>query len=205
MHNSIFIEADSKDTFFKRVEELLNDLDVQYEFLKFDNDFLSIELWRNIEKIIYQRPAYGKQKKVISVFVGSLKEETQNAMLKSLEEMPEFNIFYFGSYDKDQLLDTILSRVYVMADNKDINELLLNFSTKNKEQVVKDLMDKIKDGKDFYILQVVDFILGKLRSDLCKNKHTIKTLLHIKKHLIEKQVPYSPHIKFIASVLVSCS
>lgn len=64
---------------------------------------------------IYMKPYLAKRKVVIIGNGDALSTEAQNALLKVLEEPPEYVVFIICVTNQDRLLDTVLSRSHVMS------------------------------------------------------------------------------------------
>ena len=65
---------------------------------------------RELKEKVNYKPAQGRKKVYIIDEVHMLTKEAFNALLKTLEEPPEFVIFILATTEPDKILDTILSR-----------------------------------------------------------------------------------------------
>lgn len=75
---------------------------------------LGIEQARQIKKHLSYKPHQAKGKAVVLEDGGNLTIEAQNALLKTLEELPEHAQFLMGSSSESKLLPTVLSRCEVI-------------------------------------------------------------------------------------------
>ncbi|WP_459129246.1 DNA polymerase III subunit [Guggenheimella bovis] len=64
-----------------------------------------------VQQFLSERPLYGDQKVVIFDDAHLMNVQSQNKLLKTLEEAPSFATLFFITHNPSKLLDTILSRV----------------------------------------------------------------------------------------------
>lgn len=114
---------------------------------------------RKIKEHFFLKPYSAKGRTVIIKDAGVMTLEAQNALLKTIEELPDEAVFIMGSTSEANLLPTILSRCQIIKiqdtrdkrqDNKEDVEKLLNSTveerfeyvekTKNKEELLSSLV-----------------------------------------------------------------
>ena len=83
---------------------------------------LHVEDIRNIRQDAYIAPNEGRRKVYIIKNAGDMSQQSQNALLKVLEEPPEYVVFILTCKSRSELLDTVLSRVQIFTVNCDIGE-----------------------------------------------------------------------------------
>ena len=87
---------------------------------------LTIEVIRNIQQHLFTRPYQEDRKIIILLNADKAQLPAQNALLKSLEEPPEFVQFILSSKHPQTLLPTILSRTILIKktqETKSTNQL----------------------------------------------------------------------------------
>ncbi len=108
----------------------------------------TIELTRTIKTWLSQKPFNHQNKIVIIYQIDQFNLESQNALLKSLEEPGENNYFILTSNKPSKIISTIISRCQIIKiknDFSDKNNLkLLVFSS----QLKTDLLQSENIGKD---------------------------------------------------------
>ena len=96
-------------------------------YLELEDKNIPIELIRQniLEPAVYSPKISDKKIYVIYDCI-NLSETVQNAMLKTLEEPPNFDIFFLVSSNANEFLETIISRCVIIKDNEeaDYKELL---------------------------------------------------------------------------------
>lgn len=75
-----------------------------------DKKSIGVEKIREMSRDVYIKPFEGDRKVYIIEDGGMLTEEAQNAMLKILEEPPEYAVFIIVTVSAELLLSTVLSR-----------------------------------------------------------------------------------------------
>lgn len=104
----VLLIADNLDQIQSHIDSLLKKEYVIDIFYYGDKEAISIDTVREINRIT-QQPAFRKRAFILFDF-HLLKKEAQNALLKTLEERNEENIFIMVSSDEYKVLPTILSR-----------------------------------------------------------------------------------------------
>lgn len=136
----------------------------------------------------------GEEKKVYKgLNQTNFQAETANSLLKIIEEPPENTMFFFLTRDKNDLLETIISRSqsffvpsfkdetrefsgianvfddYLTLERKDSLDLAQNLFTLSKEQ-----------GSENVLTQIQNYLLGLLKSNMDNNLVKLKILNDIK-------------------------
>ncbi|MDP3758549.1 MAG: hypothetical protein Q8Q86_02420 [Candidatus Daviesbacteria bacterium] len=176
----------SKDRLKKEISEILhcnlegyrtNHPDLLY--VK-EGDKLGIAEARKIKGHFSLKPYSAKGRVVVLEDAPSLTTEAQNALLKTLEELPKEAILILGANSDANLLPTILSRCQIIhLENsksrssresefiQDI-EILLSAGTEERFRVV----EKLKNKEEFLAA-----LLAYFHQDLPKNKEFLTKLL----------------------------
>lgn len=132
-----------------KIEDFYNHVDVRV----FDSKELQIA---DVKQIIFEmglRPFFNKKIIIFKNFekVGEL---SQNAMLKSIEELPKDTLIISVCNDTMGILDTIKSRAYSIYLNREFkeheNKSLENFS---KQEILKIFEDKLEKNDILNILE----------------------------------------------------
>lgn len=82
-----------------------------FKILYPDNGAIKVDMIRELSKEIYLLPTISKKKVFIIDDADTMNEQAQNALLKVLEEPPEYATIILIASNKDKLLNTIKSRV----------------------------------------------------------------------------------------------
>lgn len=88
----------------------------------------------------------GKKEKRLVILEGTITIPAQNALLKFLEELQETDVVVFSQKNKDELLDTIISRCKIVSLEVDINE--------QRKAASSDLNIKDLTNEEFIMLAV---------------------------------------------------
>lgn len=130
----------------------------------------------------------------------NFQEETANSLLKIIEEPPQNTTFFFLTRDKNDLIETIISRSqsffvpsYNIPNNdySEIEELFANYPTlerKNSLDLARDLVGLSKEHGSSKILDKIQiFLLSLLKSNLENSALKTKILNDIKVVELAKQ------------------
>lgn len=183
---STLIIAKNKDTINQKNSQLCSALGHQFNqnnpdiLLISENSGWGIDQIRKINNFLSQKPFSHQNKIVIILEVQNLNIESQNALLKNLEE-PGINNYLILSANKiKSILPTIISRCHTIK----ISEKLKNENKQNIKitgNLIKDLALSEKLGQDKEnILPMLENELYFYQQDLVKNPNQ-KT-----KYLLEK-------------------
>ena len=174
----------------------IDKLDISIEFFEKQ---VGIEDVRNIQKKLFLKPLRGKNKAFIINAINGITIESQNALLKILEEPPLSAYIFLIVQNPNLLLPTILSRckTVLLEDEKeiltgkDISELEIligNLSTKDSGFKLKLAQDKAGSREEALswiekaILGIRKILLSKIKSD---KKGDIEALMRIIRKLEE--------------------
>ena len=180
--NIAFISNDIEKAKEKLIEEYSN-------IIVFEDNELKLALVKEIKEEAYKTT---NKEKIILIKAIKLREESQNSLLKLLEESPDKVRFFILTTSKYALLDTIRSRVEIKNINfeiakidininidrlttKDIYETLKKDISKNELKVyIQELFKKIKNPNQRVLN---NFELAIKLVDLNSDKQTILSLL----------------------------
>lgn len=123
-NNSIFqsyifegTKADVKKQYLEFSRNLLKtnkEITSQIEVISPINNNISIEEIREFKKRVFERPTEFSYKIIVIEDSHYMRNESQNAILKTLEELPEYAVVIFTTDNRYKLLKTILSRSQVV-------------------------------------------------------------------------------------------
>lgn len=151
----------------KRVEEIQRTLASHIpsgntnhpDVLYFSSDSkLGIAEARIIKNHFSLRPYSAKGRVVVMEDASVLTLEAQNALLKTLEELPEYALFILGASSDANLLPTVLSRceIVILSPAKPDEGSLTNVSTSDIESLLQasiegrfDLIANLKEKEEF--------------------------------------------------------
>lgn len=133
IYNSYIIETYNYDTvkntikefaiansFDKKLVDTDNHPDIFYLESYDKNIPISVVRSEIVDTAIYT-PKIASKKIYVIYDAVNLEAASQNAMLKTLEEPPEHDIFFLVTSNANKFLDTIISRCIMIKDNEDIN------------------------------------------------------------------------------------
>ena len=108
-----------------------------------DGNNIKIEQIRSIKSKIYEKPIVSDKKVYIINDSQKMTIESQNSLLKILEEPPEYIVIILIVSNQNLILDTIKSRCNKVLFNKIDNSLLKNFLIKsyNFENINDNLLE----------------------------------------------------------------
>lgn len=145
----------------EEIEKLLSEAGLKQnhpDILYFDSTSrLGIEQARIIKEHFSLKPYSAKGRAVVLEDASNLTHEAQNALLKILEELPEYALFILGADSETKLLPTVISRCQVervqgtgdrgQKENyiEDIEELLKASIEERFEYI-----EKLKDREEFF-------------------------------------------------------
>jgi|GEM_PF-3552924 len=118
----------SKNTpsFYKKVEELVSSQNIQKEkFCKIierekEKQFIAIEEVKTIKKFLARKNTRGTKKIVLIPEARFLREDAQNTLLKTIEDLSQNSVIAFGVPNKEFLLQTVISRCAVVYANESV-------------------------------------------------------------------------------------
>lgn len=83
-----------------------------------DEEKLGVEAAKNIRQYLSLKPYQNQGRAVAVISAHNFTPEAQNALLKTLEELPDQATVIMGVDNQDQLLATILSRCQIIQNNQ---------------------------------------------------------------------------------------
>ncbi len=100
-----------------------------------DKNIITVDSIRSLRRMAFERPDRGGKKVYIVEAELGMKADSQNALLKILEEPPEYVVFIILARASEQFLDTIVSRC--------VN---LKVSAPNDSEALEVLAEKVPDA-----------------------------------------------------------
>lgn len=96
----------------ENIDKIIQNINPDLLIVKKDEDkkSIGIDKAREIKKFLKEKPLSGSLKSVVILTAEILTTEAQNALLKTLEEPPEYGEIFLLSKTEDALLGTIVSR-----------------------------------------------------------------------------------------------
>lgn len=183
---STLIIAKNKDSVNKKIDQFCSNLDHQFNqnnpdiLLIDENSGWGIDQIRKINNFLSQKPFSHQSKIVVILETQNLNTESQNALLKNLEEPGIDNYLILSTNKIKSILPTILSRcltIKISEKSKFENKKRIEIT----ENLTKDLALSEKLGKDKEgILPMLENELYIYQQELIKNPNQ-KT-----KYLLEK-------------------
>ena len=123
-----------------------------YKEVEPDGNSIKIAQIREMQERIYEKPIASNKKVMIINESDKMTEEAQNALLKTLEEPPEYAVIILVATNENKLLNTIKSRC-----------LKIGFSNIPEEQIKKYIANnKIIENQSENIIKICDGSIGKL-------------------------------------------
>ena len=183
---STLIIAKNKDTINKKICQLCSDLDHQFNqnnpdiLLIDENSGWGIDQIRKINNFLSQKPFSHQNKIVIILETQNLNIESQNALLKNLEEPGKNNFLILSANKIKSILPTIISRcktIKISEKPKDENKKNIEITSNlNKDLTLSEKLGQDKES----ILHLLENELYFYQQDLIKNPNQ-KTILLIEK------------------------
>ena len=123
---------------------------------------LGIDLVREAERFLYQKPVFSKYRCIIIEDAGWLTPIAQNALLKVLEEPPSHGLILATVDNTTMLLPTVLSRFATIHIGRVSDNQILDFLNK---------YGKISNEKVAHIVAMANGRIGAVRHMLEENDH----------------------------------
>ena len=147
-----------------------------------DDSKLGILEARKIKEFFSLKPFSAKGKAVVLEDASKLTLEAQNALLKTLEELPEQALFILGASSDAGFLPTVLSRCLVTRLQIIVNSGQEDF-TEDIEKLLKsaiperfEYIEKLKDREEFF-LALISYFHQNLASHMESGKVFLRELL----------------------------
>lgn len=99
---------------------------------------ISVDAVREIQEKITTAPAYGRKKVVIIANADKMTVQAQNALLKTLEEPPEYVVIILLCANKTMMLETVKSRVVTVEFSRNTDEEVRQYYLSNDPEATKE-------------------------------------------------------------------
>lgn len=99
-----------------RNKELGLDRFFDLEIIRPENKVINIDSIREMKKKVYEIPLESKYKVFVIEEADCMRVEAQNALLKTLEESPDYCIIILTTDNRNKLYDTIISRCQIISN-----------------------------------------------------------------------------------------
>lgn len=192
LHHAYLIEGNEKEIIPEVLEFLsLLGLDIHNnpDIYHISFDVLKIDDAKEIKTLTTEK-SFGNKKKIFLIVVNDILLQAQNTLLKTFEEPIENTIFFLITPNSSFLLDTLVSRFYLIKTN-------------NEEK-----KDELKEAENFILMTVnqrIDFIKNFLKEEDEEAEESKKTkalrlvnelelLLHNKFTSEQKDFKYLEHL-----------
>lgn len=118
-----------------------------------EEEKLGIEQARKIKEHLLLKPYRDNRQAIAILCAENMTLEAQNALLKTLEELPEESVVFLGASSEEQLLPTVVSRCRIIGfaeipeasykpEHKEVIEELLMMDPQRRFQLVEKLEEK---------------------------------------------------------------
>lgn len=146
------------------------------DLVSVETEKITIDQVRELTKALFVRPLESRYKVLLIRHAGEMRQEAQNALLKSIEEPPEYVVWLLATNNRSKLLPTVRSRCRILSFGGEaeresagidgVNRMMgwaltgdmLNVFTRRR------LFDELKDNKaalldemSRYVLQALHF------------------------------------------------
>ncbi|MDO8619055.1 MAG: hypothetical protein Q7R49_03890 [Candidatus Daviesbacteria bacterium] len=122
-----------------------------------DGEKLGIEQARKIKDFFKYKPTQSKNKALVIETADKMTDEAQNALLKTIEELPENALVVLGASSEESFLPTILSRCQVTRlQSSAISQQMSDYTEEIEKLIKADLSDrfeyieKLKEREEFF-------------------------------------------------------
>ena len=122
-----------------------------------DGKAIKIDQIRNLQSKIVEKPIISNKKVYIIDNADTMTEESQNSLLKTLEEPPEYAMIILIASNENRILQTIKSRCIIIKFEDLTDRQISNFLHLDNKELVKlcggslENAAKIEENKDIYI------------------------------------------------------
>lgn len=162
------------------------------DFMKIEseNDSIKINQIRELQEWIYQKPIISDKKIIIINDADLMTEESQNCILKTLEEPPLYAVIILIVYNESKLLNTIKSRC-----------LIMNFHDISKSEIA-DYIEKnnIMDNPNQNIIDICNGSIGKI-NDIKNNLSDYSEVENLLMNILNKNYTSILEIRDNAEIL----
>ncbi len=110
---------DQYKEFAKKLYSKETNIDINnlVELIEAENENISIEQIRDLNRKVFNKPSKLKYNLYVIKDAHFMRTEAQNAMLKTLEDLPDYSIVILLTNNRYKLLDTIISRCQLISLN----------------------------------------------------------------------------------------
>lgn len=146
MSQSLLLISPDKELRLKKAQELFPGLQILV-----DEDFISVEETRKIKTDLLLSPQFGEA--VYYIGLQRWAVDTQNTLLKLLEEPAPHVTIILGSPSRGDLLPTVLSRLLELVTNEQEEG-----GTKTKQLTKQDLLKNIEKLDSYSLEEIIETI-----------------------------------------------
>ncbi len=183
---SILISGKRLDQGREEAQKIFDELKVsKFDISLFESEkAIGIADVREIQKKLYLKPFKSEIKGILIDASSGITTESQNALLKTLEEAPQDTIIIMLTANIEEILPTIISRCKVLSldssreekiEQKDL-EILLNGKLSEKVKLAQDLSKDKNGALEFLESSILSFRTKLLTSPDGKSLSSVKTL-----------------------------
>lgn len=174
--------------FSKRLLNSNSEFENLVEIITPQPNIIPIDTIRELNKKVYEKPSNKNYNIYVIEKSDKMRVEAQNALLKTLEEMPSYSIIIMTTDNRFKLLDTIISRSQIISLNKAFE---IDFSN----EVIIQTIDLIKKSLDnnFYLINKEKNIFKVLSED---KEIVLHTLTKVFSDAFTKDVKLIDNIKY---------
>ena len=167
-----------------------------FKLLLPEKDVIKVDMIRELSREIFMLPTISKRKVFIIDDADSMNEQAQNALLKVLEEPPEYAVIILVTSNENLLLNTIKSRCIKILFSNLSDEEILEYFERNHEDISKTMVStfggsieraiNLKDKIEIYekiknvfenIEQLNELEVLRLKDDVLNDKDEIFSIL----------------------------
>lgn len=175
-HSYIFegTESNIVNQYEEFSRKLLNtDIDVNnlIQIIEAENKNISINKIRELNKSVFEKPANFKYKIYIIKDAPLMRVEAQNAMLKTLEELPNYSIVIMTTDNRYKLLDTIISRSQIIIIQ---DEIEIDFSDEITEKTIYLIKKALENN--YYIINKEKTLIKELSENKEKSLYIMSKI-----------------------------
>lgn len=148
LHHAYLIEGEKEEITLK-IFEFLKNLGIETsgnpDFCHISVDSFKIEDARNLKSVEYEK-GFSDGKKIFLISANNFLLEAQNTLLKIFEEPIENTHFFLIVPDKNVLLETLVSRFYLISTKQNLSEEIkiaekfIKMPLKNRIDFIKELL-----------------------------------------------------------------
>lgn len=176
------------EEFSKRILNSDSEYENLVEIITPQPNIIPIDVIRELNKKVYEKPSNQEYNIYVIERSDKMRVEAQNALLKTLEEMPSYSIIIMTTDNRFKLLNTIMSRSQIVTLNKDFE---IDFSNELFVQTI-DLIKKTLDN-NFYLVNKEKNIFKSLSED---KEYVLHILTKIFSDAFTKDIKEIQNIKY---------